>query len=171
MHSENSPTACCGPFRVSIGTATNVSAVICFVHEIVFAAYSVVFFRIVGRLFGLIYVLCAFSYLLVIYAQNTHNPNLFIPCLCIEGIRLIFSVWFTIRLLISATWPGQQRVDDIKDITGLHLTIESTLSFIIAIFIFWSLSTALICWLYFIILRGFIALRKGLHSGRLAPIV
>uniref|UniRef100_A0A914ICB2 Uncharacterized protein n=1 Tax=Globodera rostochiensis TaxID=31243 RepID=A0A914ICB2_GLORO len=172
MDAENRPpTFCCGPFRVSIGTATYVSAVNCFVLELFLAGHSLAFFSYLHYYAVLFVLACAFSHLLVIYGQYNRNPNLFAPCLSLDGIRLFFSAFFCSQLLYCAIWPD--RGDCVAGLAFWKRSFSQSDSdsFIVFIvnFIPWSLSTALIGCHYYVIFRGFNALRKEVYKWPSRP--
>uniref|UniRef100_A0A183C638 MARVEL domain-containing protein n=1 Tax=Globodera pallida TaxID=36090 RepID=A0A183C638_GLOPA len=157
-------TFCCGPFRVSMGTATYVSAVICFVLELILAGYFFFSIDILSEFVALFFLACAFSYLVVIYGQKVRNPNLFAPCLSLEGIRLILTLWISIWQLECAISPNQMGCNaDIKFWRDRFPTASKRLILIVDL-LFWALPTVLIGCFYYIIFRGFNALRKQLYK-------
>uniref|UniRef100_A0A914I148 MARVEL domain-containing protein n=1 Tax=Globodera rostochiensis TaxID=31243 RepID=A0A914I148_GLORO len=160
-NNESGATCCCG--SVSIETGTKVVAIVSCVLYMIVAIVNLLNHQTVHLLHGVFGIALSLAYLLVVYGQNVRNPWLFLPCLILEAIEMIFSGFIIIRNLVCS----RETLAELKKSAGKYSEYvnDCTLTVIVGVGFF-----VLNVWLYSIIFRGFMAV-KEVKSRRSRPAV
>uniref|UniRef100_A0A914I1V3 Uncharacterized protein n=1 Tax=Globodera rostochiensis TaxID=31243 RepID=A0A914I1V3_GLORO len=159
-NSRSGVTCCCG--CVSIEKGTNVVASVLCVIDIISAISMFAQQSIAGGMISMVY---AFACLLVIYAQIERKPGLFMPCLILGTFEVVARVAYMAYLLYSCVVKTPEYWEH-----DFFLRTVSPNGCNISLMAFFALCIPLYAWLYSIIYRGFLVVKKA-ESGRYRPPV
>uniref|UniRef100_A0A183CCU6 MARVEL domain-containing protein n=1 Tax=Globodera pallida TaxID=36090 RepID=A0A183CCU6_GLOPA len=151
---------CCG--CVSIETGTYVAAIVLGVDYMLMAIFWFRgLFMTQDIWFGSLSLVFFFTCLLVIFGQNARNPWLFLPCLIVGLIEVIF-LGFGIIVHLECS---RETLADLKKTSRSEYGNECTLAVIAGV-----VMILLIVWLYSIILRGFLAIKEVESRHSRSPV-